>query len=77
MRDAGLLGFDAMLAEGDPELEREQLVELQPLLCARELTLVLGEVDPPQGLVVVAQGFGLDQLGRQRIRDRGQALERV
>ena len=76
VRDAGLLGLHAMLAERDPELEREQLVELQPLLRAGELALILGEMDLPQRLVVVAEGFGLHQLGREWIGDRRQLLER-
>ena len=64
------LGLQPMLPEGDTQLEREQLVELQPLDGSSQLLCVLGEVHPPEGRVEVLQPLGLDQLGRHGVDDR-------
>ena len=65
-----------MLAERDPQLEGEQLVELQAFDGPRQLVGVLGEVHAAKGRVEILQLLGLDQLGRHRVGDRRQLLER-
>ena len=74
--DAGALGFHAMLAEGHPQLEREQLVELEPLPRRPERRLVGREVDVAQGAVVGAEALGVDDLLGQRVVDRAEPFER-
>jgi hypothetical protein len=51
---------EPVLAEPDPELEREELVELQPLPCRGELVVVGREMDPPKRGVPGRQGLGGD-----------------
>ena len=66
-----------MLTERDAELQREQLVELQPLPSASELPRIVGEVDPAHRVVVAPERLGFNQPGRQRVGDRRQLLERA
>ena len=73
--NAPLLTSQAPLAERDAELQREQLVELQPLASPRQLLLRIGEVKRAQGPVQGRKPFLLEQLGGQRVRDGVHELE--
>ena len=72
----GALGLQSLSAERHPELEREQLVELQPLARHVELVLIGREVDPPKSLVAVGQRLGRPDVLGQRIGLAGQLLQR-
>jgi hypothetical protein len=76
VRDPGALGRESSAPEPDPELQREQLVELQPLARGLELALIVREVDPPQRSITVGERLGREHVLRDRIRERRELLER-
>ena len=75
--DPLLLGLHAMLAEGDPQLQREQLIELQPFAGSRERPIVVGEMDVANRAVVADDRSRPLQRAGHRIVERGQLFERA
>ena len=66
---AGGLGLHPRLAKRDPQLEREELVELEAFAGRLELLLRAGEVDGSDGRVERGQRLVLDDGRGHRIRD--------
>ncbi len=73
---AGALRLQAVLPESDPELQGEQLVELQPFHGPRQLLGVLGEMHVAERRVEILQTFRAHELGGRRVGDRGKPFQR-
>ena len=77
VRDAVLVGLHAMLPERHTELQREQLVELQPLPGQCERAVFVREMHVAHGSVVGDQRVSPDQRRRHGVVQRGQPNQRA